>query len=279
VAYRGLVGKWDGHIADLGTITPRMLLHRLEDIFAESRSTGELGKEELAKMAGVVFTSMDEDSSGQIGCSEFIDACTNDGEISLHRMANFFNSKQPKQFARRLFDDTNSEANRMCEKAPSSLHQDTKSLEQDAIDLKIIHADVLDGKVNTEMPRVGREETKDVPPSIVGCEETKDVTPSILAPHNILAEITLVRLEKRMRALELHFEQLLDVLRVSAEPPQMTVRQASRDSGISNGSRIELASNLATGHSSVPDQHLAIATESRWLRFYRAHDCLHAYSI
>merc|ERR1712129_35510 len=96
VAFRGLMGgKWDGRTWDLGSLTPRMLLTRLEDIFTGSE---EMGEEELKKMAGVIFTSMDQDNSGKIDCSEFIDSCTNDGEISLQQMANFFTASKPKQF-------------------------------------------------------------------------------------------------------------------------------------------------------------------------------------
>merc|ERR1712129_15601 len=66
VAFRGLVGKWDGRTKDLGGLSPPMLLQRLEDIFEDVRSTGLLGQEELMKMASVVFTSMDKDTSGHI---------------------------------------------------------------------------------------------------------------------------------------------------------------------------------------------------------------------
>merc|ERR1712176_1032088 len=90
-----------------------MLLKRLQDIFEEDCRTGVLGQQELRKMASVVLTSMDKDSNSKIGCSEFIQACTNDGEISLHRMADFFSAKQPKQFMRRLFDDTDLRASKV----------------------------------------------------------------------------------------------------------------------------------------------------------------------
>merc|ERR1719195_342771 len=110
VAYRGLVRKWDGRTADLGCLSPHTLLQRLEEIFEADCRAGVLGQQELKKMATVVFTAMDTDGNRQIGCSEFIQACTNDGEISLHKMADFFSAKQPKQFLRRIFDDTDQRA-------------------------------------------------------------------------------------------------------------------------------------------------------------------------
>jgi len=55
----------------------------------------------------VVFRTMDTDMSGRIGCREFIEACTNDGEITMHRMARYFHKDDSAaQSLRKFFDDT-----------------------------------------------------------------------------------------------------------------------------------------------------------------------------
>merc|ERR1712008_153143 len=212
------------------------------------------------------------------GCSEFIQACTNDGEIPLHRMAHFFNAKQPKQFLRRLFDNTDKMATSV---ARSMTFSATKSKSFEHVDINsFVPPTISDAKavmdidhivpdtggacdesiVNTEMPRISREEMKDMPPSILAAHDN-------LAAH----ESTLVRLERRMQELELHCEQALDVLRVRVEPLQMTVKQASRNTaccmlpssrGTSNSNIIEVACDLGTCHSIVPDQPPAHAIEA-----------------
>jgi len=61
----------------------------------------------------VVFRTMDTDMSGRIGCREFIEACTNDGEITMHRMAQYFHKDDLAVHSlRKFFDDTEKVATR-----------------------------------------------------------------------------------------------------------------------------------------------------------------------
>merc|ERR1712038_1716156 len=89
-----------------------MLRRHLEDIFAEEGSCGLLEPEEVKTMAAVVFQQMDKNESGEIGCSEFIQACTDDGEISLKMMARFFDTDQKISRTARLLDSTLSQKRR-----------------------------------------------------------------------------------------------------------------------------------------------------------------------
>merc|ERR1719433_459564 len=118
-------------------------------------------------MATVVFTAMDTDGNRQIGCSEFIQACTNDGEISLHKMADFFSAKQPKQFLRRIFDDTDQRAHVANSRLTTQTFESLGNIDASAeIDIDFPFRDDSDRKSNTEMSCVSREDMKDMPPSI-----------------------------------------------------------------------------------------------------------------
>jgi hypothetical protein len=246
VAFRGLVGKWDGRTRDLGSLCPKMLLQRLEDIFEEVTSTGLLRHEELKKMATVVFTSMDKDGNGAIGCSEFVQTCTNDGEITLRRMANFFGGQGSKSCMRKLFDNTDtvvtSVANRSMQNlsfldtdpTPAATPENTSSSDASAV-IVFDGSRSDDSDTTTERSRVRCGDKNDVPQSISASRDKKDYPRSILAsrdkkdfPPRILAardidilaehESTLARLEERMKELELHCAKAVDVLRMNGEP-------------------------------------------------------------
>jgi len=103
VAYRGLINNFTDRMNNLGSVTPHFLLERLEDIFR-----GDLQKDELTKLAAVVFTSMDKDHDDEIVCSEFLQSSTDDGEINLSTMIKFFHSQDSERNLRlqRILDDT-----------------------------------------------------------------------------------------------------------------------------------------------------------------------------
>jgi len=80
VAFCGLVNNFTDRMTELVSVTPKLLLQRLEDIFR-----GHLQREEITKLAAVVFKSMDKNNSDEICCREFIQSSTDDGEINKHR--------------------------------------------------------------------------------------------------------------------------------------------------------------------------------------------------
>jgi len=107
VAYRGLVNNFTGHLDDLVSVTPPLLLERLEDIFR-----GLLTKEEIMRLATVVFKTMDEDNTDEIRATDFIKACTDDGEMALSTLTRFFHTEASgRRFVlQRILDDTESRA-------------------------------------------------------------------------------------------------------------------------------------------------------------------------
>jgi len=109
VAFRGLVCDFNSAMVELAGLRPAMLRRRLEDIFAEHGRSGLLQPEEINTMAAVVFHRMDKNASGEICCREFIQACTDDGEISLEMMAHFFDVDNDFSRMRGLLDSTVSE--------------------------------------------------------------------------------------------------------------------------------------------------------------------------
>jgi len=116
VAFRGLLNNFTDRMKDLGTVTPQVLLKRLERIFGES-----LREDELTGMAAVVFSSMDKDHNGEIGCREFIEASTHDGEIPISLMTRFFQVRHGarlgrlqemlQEMLREMLDDTHRQQN------------------------------------------------------------------------------------------------------------------------------------------------------------------------
>jgi hypothetical protein len=313
VAFRGMVGKWDGRTRDLCSLSPRMLHERLQDIFGEAT---HLGQTELMKMASVIFTSMDKDRSGQINCAEFIQSCTNDGEISLDRMAHFFDADQPKQFLRRLFDNTHREANKVAGRTMGGFSFQSPTSSEDYGDagngIEIGCGDVLD--LDSMVETLGEATIPSAPAPTIRAslstnndmwashestlvrleKRTKEL--DILATHESTLALSVLRLEKRMRKLELHWErahestsvrlekqmQGLELyceralhalrVRIAIEPPQTAVQQVSRNrvcpvlssrAGTSNSSGNELACDLATCDAPVPDQVPAQAITGR----------------
>ena len=106
VAFRGMVSDFSSCIEDLPSLRPSMLLGRLQDVFLDEFNVGELQVDELQKMTCVAFMSMDKDQSGKVGCREFIEACTNDGEITMQRMAKVFHISKAARSLHRFLDDT-----------------------------------------------------------------------------------------------------------------------------------------------------------------------------
>jgi len=106
VAFRGLVGDWNNSRENLPGITPKMMFKRLQSIFQAQLDSGILDENELLKMTAVIFNLMDKDGGGRVCCGEFIEACTDDGELNLNRMAQFFDEDRKISYVRRFFDNT-----------------------------------------------------------------------------------------------------------------------------------------------------------------------------
>jgi len=106
VAFRGLLGDFQSALTELGGLRSTMLRRRLADIFMKHGNSGLLTPDEIDTMAAMVFHQMDKDDSGEICCNEFIEACTDDGEISLQMMAHFFDDKKNVSRMRHLLDST-----------------------------------------------------------------------------------------------------------------------------------------------------------------------------
>jgi len=107
VAFRGLVSDFSSHIDDLESLTPQLLLLRLQDVLSDVIRAGGLLGEEVVRMACSVFMTMDRNKNDSIECREFIESCTNDGEITMQRMARYFHNDDHKMHSlRKLLDDT-----------------------------------------------------------------------------------------------------------------------------------------------------------------------------
>merc|ERR550532_302680 len=105
-----------------------MILGRLQDVFLDVWRDGCLEGDELEKMTCVAFMSMDKDQSGKVGCREFIEACTNDGEITMQRMAKVFHKSRATHFLHRLLDDTQAVASRTVKNYRRSAYSDLSGL-------------------------------------------------------------------------------------------------------------------------------------------------------
>jgi len=91
VAFRGLIGGiWQGSAVTLGGLTPSMLLSHMKEVFHDHMMDGTLPEEELRRMSAVIFDGMDKKKAGEISCTEFIHALTDDGNIDVCQMAKMF---------------------------------------------------------------------------------------------------------------------------------------------------------------------------------------------
>jgi len=126
VAYRGLVNNFTGHLNDLVSVTPPLLLERLEDLFR-----GLLTKEEIMRLATVVFKTMDEDNTDEIRATDFIKACTDDGEMALSTLTRFFHTEDSDRHfvLQRILDDTESLATTVVRENSTRLFNPHKNLD------------------------------------------------------------------------------------------------------------------------------------------------------
>jgi len=228
VAFRGLVGDYSNGIEQLQSLTLPLLLSRLQDLFLGQSRTGELKDEEIVRMACAVFVTMDTDSDGQIGCREFIESCTNDGELTMQRMAQFFHRDTGIRSLRRFLDDTHVVAHRVARKSefyrsPTSTTVDSQELPR---------------RINSYMEQVSRANTPnqsvvegatDVPLDSAKisqvCKDSEATSNGEKRPCEAAdgrLERALANLERRLQMQEDHCERALGVMREALDQEQLT---------------------------------------------------------
>jgi len=207
VAFRGLLSNFSSPIEDLDCLTPQLLLSRLKDVFSDLCRTGKLQPEEIVRMAAVVFTTMDTDNSGAIGPHEFISACTDDGEITMQRMAKYFHKGADSRFhsLRKYLDDTHLAAHRVSKKCA--------------------HFAAMSGV----LPDGDEDEAHQLPKAsnldLTMKSEQVDVD-SVIVTRNMMThgsvESIVANLEKRLQAQEEQCERALGLLRDVCEQQVLT---------------------------------------------------------
>jgi len=228
VAFRGLVNDFSSSIEDLENLTPDLLLTRLMDVFMDVCQSGKLMPEEVVRMACVVFVTMDTDKSGLIGCREFIAACTDDGEITMQRMARYFHKDETAlKSLRMVLDDTHLVVDRTA--SPSSFFRSMSSALRD-IDTpqpQKLKVDV-DAMINyvereSDLDAIVKRATEKSTGHSVGSKQELDhahddlqrvVNRSDNVQHAVdRLQHVVANLEDRLRAQEVHCEQALGQLR------------------------------------------------------------------
>jgi len=90
-AYRHLIGAaWDDPATELPGLTQGMMFEQMRDVFAEPIQSGVLQVDDLRRMTATLFTNLDKDGTGEIGCSEFIQAFISHDAIKVEDVAHFF---------------------------------------------------------------------------------------------------------------------------------------------------------------------------------------------
>jgi len=227
VAFRGLVGDFEAPTEELPGVTPKMFLNRLKDIFKDHYDAGILDAEELGKMCTVIFNVMDTAGTGKISCSEFIEACTDDCDIDMNRLAIFFDKDQKLGAIRWLLDDTHvvskSRAKLSC--LTTTDLQDVSSRCTPALE----GSGEFDFEVTTSNWQM-ESKLDEQPAGEVSQEAQQQQQPRSSGWRNShRAQGVEQDVENRIRALERYCEEALEALRAAVilQPPLVGARHAS----------------------------------------------------
>jgi len=229
VAFRGMVSDFSSNIEDLPHLSAEMLLSRLQDVFLAACRAGKLQAEEVVHMTSVVFGTMDCNTDGKVVCREFMEACTNDGEISMQKLVQFFHRSESGHSLRKFLDDTHLVTSKTAEKdryhltirpdadASSAIKSITENpVEDSSADVTDVNATSLAKveKVCEDDKAIGKEQTQQLKP------------PGDAADHRL--ECTVADLERRLQEQEQHCEQALGLLRDAFDRQVLTSWRRTR---------------------------------------------------
>jgi len=213
VAFRGMVGDFSSRIEDLQSLSPSVLLDRLQDVFLGACRAGKLQAEEVLNMTCVVFATMDASGDSKIECREFMEACTNDGEISMQKMAQFFHRDESVRSWRKFLDDTHLVTSKAVRAANSRWSETVEADSRGAME-SITENSVEYSSADVTLKSFAKEQTRQLKP------------PKDTADHRL--ECSLANLERRLQEQEKHCELALGLLRDALDQQLLTPRRHTR---------------------------------------------------